>query len=106
MVAFDIGYNEDHSPITQTFVNITSVYYVVDEGERENITVYDIDSRFDAPPTLTLNLSTKLPLAVGAHSIKVVLKRTAIMWLGTSIIFLKPFQVLDYMQNQKMLISE
>ena len=32
----------------QTFVNITSVYYVVDTGERQNVTVHDVDDLFDA----------------------------------------------------------
>jgi hypothetical protein len=72
--AFDVFHHADHTPGTQTFVNITSVYYVLDDGERQNIAVHDIDSLFDASPTLTLNLSTVLPLAVGAHSIKVGLE--------------------------------
>jgi hypothetical protein len=72
--AFDVFHHADHTPGTQTFVNITSIYYVLDDGERQNITVHDIASLFDTPPTLTLNLSTALPLAVGAHSIKVGLE--------------------------------
>jgi hypothetical protein len=72
--AFDVFHHADHTPGTQTFVNITSVYYVLDEGERQNIAVHDIDSLFDASPTLTLNLSTVLPLAVGAHCITVGLE--------------------------------
>jgi hypothetical protein len=72
--AFDVFHHADHTPGTQTFVNITSIYYVLDDGERQNITVHDIASLFDTPPTLTLNLSTILPLTVGAHSIKVGLE--------------------------------
>ena len=72
--AFDVFHHADHTPGTQTFVNITSIYYVLDDGERQNIALHDIDSLFDTPPTLTLNLSTTLPLAVGAHSIKVGLE--------------------------------
>lgn len=72
--AFDVFHHEDHTPGTQTFVNITSIYYVLDYGERQNITVHDIASLFDTPPTLTLNLSTILPLTVGAHSIKIGLE--------------------------------
>jgi hypothetical protein len=72
--AFDVFHHEDHTPGTQTFVNITSIYYVLDDGERQNITVHDIASLFDTPPTLTLNLSIILPLTVGAHSIKVGLE--------------------------------
>lgn len=72
--AFDIFHHEDHSPGTQTFVNITSIYYVLDDGERQNITVHDITSLFDTPPKSTLNLSTVLPLTAGAHSVKVGLE--------------------------------
>ena len=72
--AFDVFHHADHTPGTQTFVNITSIYYVLDDGERQNIAVHDIDSLFDASPTLTLNLSTVLPLAVGAHCITVGLE--------------------------------
>jgi hypothetical protein len=72
--AFDAFSHEDHSPGTQTFVNITSVYYVIDDCERQTIPVHDITSLFDTAPTLTLNLSTVLPLATGTHNIKVGLE--------------------------------
>jgi hypothetical protein len=72
--AFDVFHHADHTPGTQTFVNITSVYYVVDNGERQNITIRDVDDLFDAVPILTLNLSTMLPLTTGAHSVKVGLE--------------------------------
>lgn len=72
--AFDVFHHEDHSPGTQTFVNITSVYYVIDGSERQNITVHDVNSLFDTSPTLTLNLSIVLPLKVGAHSVKIGLE--------------------------------
>jgi hypothetical protein len=72
--AIDVAHHADHSPLTETFVNITSVYYVVDGVERQNIPVHDIDSLFDTPPTLTLNFSTVLPLTVGAHTVKVSLQ--------------------------------
>jgi len=72
---FNVGTHADRiTPINQTFVNITSVYYVVDDGERQNITVHDVDSLFDAAPIFTLNLSTILPLTTGYHSIRVGLE--------------------------------
>ena len=70
----DVGSHLDGSPINQAFVNISSVYYVVDNGERQNIAVHDITSLWDTTPTLTLNLSTTLPLSVGAHRVKVGLE--------------------------------
>ena len=72
--AVDVGHHSDGSPINQTFVNITSVYYVIDGGERQNITVHDVTSLWDTTPTLTLNLSTTLPMAVGNHNLKVGLE--------------------------------
>lgn len=66
--------HEDFSPLTETFVNLTSIYFTVDGGGRQNIPVHDIDSLFDTAPTLSLNFSTMLPLAVGAHSVKVGLE--------------------------------
>jgi hypothetical protein len=72
--AIDVGHHLNGSPINQIFVNITSVYYVVDNSERQNITVYDVDSLFDVAPIFTLNLSTILPLKTGYHSIRVGLE--------------------------------
>jgi hypothetical protein len=72
--AIDVGHHSDGSPINQTFVNITSVYYVIDGGQRQNITVHDVTSLWDTTPTLTLNLSTALPMAVGTHNLEVGLE--------------------------------
>ena len=76
--AINVFHHEDHTPGSQTFVNITSVYYVLDTGERQNITVHDVDDLFDVAPVLTLNLSTMLPLTTPLttvdHSIKVGLE--------------------------------
>jgi len=72
--AIDVGHHSDGSPINQTFVNITSAYYLVDNGKRQNITVYDVDSLFDAASIFTLNLSIMLPLTTGYHSIRVGLE--------------------------------
>ncbi len=52
------------------FGNVTSVYYVVDGGER-HITVHDIDSPFNNYPPRTLNFSANLTLTSGAHNITV-----------------------------------
>jgi hypothetical protein len=72
--AIDVFRRADHSPGTQSFVNITSIYYVVDGGKRQNIPVHDIDSLFDTPPTFTLNFSTNLTLTEGSHNVKVSLE--------------------------------
>jgi len=72
--AIDVGSHSDFSPLSETFVNITSVYFTVDGGERQNISVHDIDSLFDADPIFNLNFSTMLPLAAGEHDVKVGLE--------------------------------
>lgn len=72
--AIDVGSHADFSPLTETFVNITSVYFTVDGGERQNIPVHDIDSLFDTDPVFNLNFSTMLPLTAGAHVVKVGLE--------------------------------
>ena len=72
--AIDVGSHADFSPLTETFVNISSVYFTVDGGERQNIPVKDIDSLFDTDPILNLNFSTMLPLTAGAHTVKVGLE--------------------------------
>jgi hypothetical protein len=72
--AIDVGSHADFSPLSETFVNITSVYFTVDGGERQNIPVHDIDSLFDADPIFNLIFSTMLPLAGGTHRIKVGLE--------------------------------
>jgi hypothetical protein len=69
--AIDVASHADYSPLTETFVNITSVYAVIDGVERQNMSVHDIDSLFDTSPTLSLNFSTLLPLAAGEHTVKV-----------------------------------
>ena len=72
--AIDVGSHSDGSPINQSFVNITSVYYAIDDGEPKNITMHDLTSVWSTTPTLTLNLSTTIPLEVGAHTLKVGLE--------------------------------
>ncbi|MCW4015595.1 MAG: hypothetical protein NWF06_04425 [Candidatus Bathyarchaeota archaeon] len=72
--AINVGSHADFSPLTETFVNITSIYFTVDGGKRQSIPVHDIDSLFDTDPILNLNFSTILPLAVGAHSVRVGLE--------------------------------
>jgi hypothetical protein len=66
--------NGQRQPVHDTFGNITSVCYIVDEGECQNIPVHDVTSLFDAPPTLTLNFSTLLQLTEGVHTAKASLK--------------------------------
>jgi hypothetical protein len=72
--AINVGSHSDFSPLTETFVNITSIYFTIDGGKRQNIPVHDIDSLFDTAPILNLNFSTTLPLDVGAHSIRIGLE--------------------------------
>lgn len=72
--AINVAHHADHSPLTETFVNISTVYFTVDYGERQNIPVHDIDSLFDTEPILRLNVSTILPLTGGAHRVKVGLE--------------------------------
>jgi hypothetical protein len=79
--AFNAGFHENGQPITETFVNITSVYYTVD-GRRQVIPFHDIDSLFDTSPTLTLNFSNVLAVTAGAHEVKVGLEATSYYWLG------------------------
>ena len=54
------------------FVNITSVYYEVDGGQRQDISVHDVSSLFDASQTRNLPVSTNLTLTEGAHEVKVL----------------------------------
>ena len=74
--AFNAGAHADGSPITETFVNITSVYCLV-HGRLQIIQFHDIDSLFDTSPTLTLNFSTALPLVAGGHTVKVSCEATS-----------------------------
>ncbi len=70
--AFNAGKHMDGSPINQAFVNITSLYYILDNNERQNISFHDIDNLFNNPsPNLALQLSKKLSLSNGPHSIKI-----------------------------------
>ena len=69
--AINVASHADYSPLTETFVNITSVYYVIDGIERQNISMHDVDSLFDTPPTLSLNFSILVPLTAGEHTVKV-----------------------------------
>ena len=46
----------------------------MDGGQRQNVSVHDTSSLFDASPTRTLNFSTKLTLTKGAHNVKVSLE--------------------------------
>lgn len=59
----NFGYNE------ATFGNVTSVYYVVDSGSRQNIVVHDIDTPFTSTAARTLNFSINLALTDGAHKV-------------------------------------
>ena len=53
------------------FGTVTSVDYVVDGGESQNITVNDADSLTQPNPPRTLSFSTTLNLTGGVHSVYV-----------------------------------
>ncbi|MGD0645402.1 MAG: hypothetical protein ABSA75_10905 [Candidatus Bathyarchaeia archaeon] len=54
------------------FGNVTSVYYAVDGGERQNITVHDVNSLlFNSFVPQTLSFSTTLNLTAGAHNVQI-----------------------------------
>jgi hypothetical protein len=72
--AINVAHHADHSPVSETFVNISSVYFIIDGGERQNISMHDIDSLFDTEPIFNLNFSTMLPLTAGTHTVKVGLE--------------------------------
>jgi hypothetical protein len=72
--AVNVAHHADHTPLSETFVNISSVYFTLDGGERQNIVVHDIDSLFDADPIFNLNFSTLLSLTDGTHTVKVDLE--------------------------------
>jgi hypothetical protein len=64
----NLGYNE------ATFGNVTSVYYVLDDGKRQDILVHDIDTPFTSTATRTLNFSINLDLTDGTHKIVINLE--------------------------------
>ena len=52
------------------FGNVTSVYYTVDGGERQNIPMHDLDDfYFNENPPRALSFSTSLDLTGGVHSV-------------------------------------
>jgi hypothetical protein len=68
---FPSGHLKEHGYNEGVFGNVTSVYYVVDGGERQNITVHDTDTLFTANAARTLNFSIDLVLAEGPHNVTV-----------------------------------
>ena len=71
----DVASTEDYEPLTLAIGRITRVYYVLDSGESQNITVEDggLPSEFsiDVVPTRVFNFSVPLSLTGGLHSVKV-----------------------------------
>lgn len=53
------------------FGNLTSVYYIVDGGEPQSISVYDADNLLKVNRTQNLNFLVALNLTVGMHSIRI-----------------------------------
>jgi hypothetical protein len=65
------GTDANGNPYYDILVNVTRVYFVMDDGERQYIPVHDISHLQDAFPERVLNFSTRLTLAEGVHSVKV-----------------------------------
>jgi hypothetical protein len=57
-----------------TFGNITSVYFILDNGELQNIPMKDITYFNDVFPNKTLEFSTRVSLMEGAHDLMVGLE--------------------------------
>lgn len=68
------GDDANGNPLYVIFGNITSVYYIIDSGEPQNISVHDLSYVAEAFPKRTLNFSTNLTLPNGAHDVVVGLK--------------------------------
>jgi hypothetical protein len=68
------GSDGQGNPLYVIFGNITSVYYVIDGGEPQNIPVHDLSYVAETFPKRTLNFSTSLTLTRGTHNVVVGLK--------------------------------
>jgi hypothetical protein len=66
-----VGADEDGNPLYAIYRNITSVYYIVDNGERQNISMYDTFDLIDVFPKYNrnLNFSINLKLSEGVHDV-------------------------------------
>ncbi len=71
----DVASTENYEPLTLAIGRIARVYYVLDNGEPQNITVEDgglpSDFSIDVVPTRIFNFSVPLSLTGGLHSVKV-----------------------------------
>ena len=65
------GIDLNGNPLYLLLVNITSVYYFVDCGKRQDFPVHDNSFMAAAFPNRTLTFSTNLTLAEGIHNITV-----------------------------------
>jgi hypothetical protein len=66
-----VGADEDGNSLYAIYGNITSVYYIVDNGERQNISMYDTFDLIDVFPKYyrNLNFSINLKLSEGVHDV-------------------------------------
>ena len=66
-----VGADEDGNPLYAIYGNITSVYYIVDNGERQKISMYDTFDLIDVFPKYNrnLNFSINLKLSEGVHDV-------------------------------------
>ena len=65
------GADANGNPYHIIAVNVTRVYYVVDDGERQYMPVHDNSYLQNAFPERVMNFSTRLTLAEGVHIVKV-----------------------------------
>ena len=71
---YDVARDENGTSKTLTVGEITSVYYILDNGEPQNITVNDgglpSEVSIEVSPNRILNFSTRLALLGGVYSVK------------------------------------
>jgi hypothetical protein len=82
----EVAYTENLDPETLTIGRVTSVYFILDDGEPQNITVNDggLPSEFsiDVSPTRILNFSTRLLLTGRVHFVKVGFEANTYYYTG------------------------
>jgi hypothetical protein len=83
---YDVARDENGTSMTLTIGKITSVYYILDKGEPQNVTLDDggLPSEYsiEIVPNRILNFSTRLSLPEGMHSIKVCFEANGYYYTG------------------------
>jgi len=87
---YDVARDENGTSKTLTVGRITSVYYILDNGEPQNVTVNDggLPSEFSIEifPNRILNFSTRLALPGGVHSVKVGFEANSYYYTGWGVL--------------------